>query len=314
MKRPWKLSYYKLLYFQKKIQYTKDKRFCRNFQRLLRRTSFIQLFIIHKFKINFILLSSKKYRFFFKLKIYYKLWVFSIFPILKKKKNQMLRPENIKILYSIFQKPQYIVRVKNFFNIKNKYWILSNLLIEKKFFLKVENWKYFSKSRLSLKTIFKTWTILNFDKSIVKYNRFIIFSSRKIKDFEQFIQIQGCQIKFKKFYYLDNTKDLSRWLLFRNNPKISLENFKNFKKECQKVLNKNHKNQQIDKVIHRFTLKILNWQRFYNRSFPSDILFMLIWNWLKKRHKKKSSKWLYNIYWKNSIIQEWIFSINRDRI
>lgn len=46
MKIPWKYSYHKLEKLQKKIKYKKNKRVCRNLQRLLQKTSFIQLLVI----------------------------------------------------------------------------------------------------------------------------------------------------------------------------------------------------------------------------------------------------------------------------
>lgn len=177
----WTLSSQKLFKLQRKIQETEKKnpRLCRNFQRLLFRTSELQLFIIHKIlqiqfqiswekkniayghrwpvsepifqetralqeKIIFPKLISKEYRFFLTRQMMNILWVFALYPILENKKKDQVLLTGLKssqiyeILCTFFKKPfiQYVMisQFSNFFNKKNKFWILSNLLIEKKFF------------------------------------------------------------------------------------------------------------------------------------------------------------------------------------
>lgn len=162
-----KYTYRKLLKFQKKIQETerKNPRLCRNFQRRLYRSSSIQFLIINEilqlqlkrsryqcgftnqYPIIFSKLIVKEYRYFLTRQIFNILWVFALSPILDNKKKDQIILTGLKdsqiypTIYTFFKKPfiQYIVisQFSNFFNQKNKYWILSNLLIEKKFFL---NW------------------------------------------------------------------------------------------------------------------------------------------------------------------------------
>lgn len=253
----WTLSSQKLFKLQRKIQETEKKnpRLCRNFQRLLYRTSELQLLIIHKIlqiqfkrsmgkkkiaydqlcwgpvpepifqetrkeKIIFPKLISKEYRFFLTRQILNILWVFTLSPILENKKNDQviltgLKSSQIyKIIGTFFKKPfiQYIIisRFSNFFNKKNKLWILSNLLMEKKIFFHwlksekanllsntVQPWqfKYMSYEKrsdlgllgeelpkghrkiptLSLKTTFENFTTLNFINSyipqVIKFNK-----------------------------------------------------------------------------------------------------------------------------------------------
>ena len=260
----WTLSSQKLFKLQRKIQETdkKNPRLCRNFQRLLYRTSELQLLIIHKIlqiqfkrsneanatrgqkkiaydqrwrpvpepifqetktiqeKIIFPKLISKEYRFFLTRQIMNILWVFALSPILENKKNDQviltgLKSSQIyKIICTLFKKPfiQYIIisQFSNFFNKKNKLWILSNLLMEKKFFFHwlksekanllsntVQPWqfKYMSYEKtkdlgllgeelpkghrkiptLSLKTTFENFTTLNFINSyipqVIKFNK-----------------------------------------------------------------------------------------------------------------------------------------------
>ena len=153
MERPWSFAYRKLLTFQKKIQYRKNARLCRNFQRLLNKTCFVRLLIIDKIlqkkdKQNFPnTLIGKKYQNYLRILIQNILWVFAISPFLEKEKNYpiiLTNKKSAKIyesLYTVFKESfvDHIVIIKfsNFFSKKNKYWFLSNVLIEKKFFL---NW------------------------------------------------------------------------------------------------------------------------------------------------------------------------------
>lgn len=159
----WNLITRKLIRLQKKIKKEKkNRRLCRNFQRLLYKMSFIQLLIICKIfkkrlfiksniyfyelqtfrKIKFFQLISKEYRFYFKNYIVKILWSLAIYPLLENNNNLLTGKYGIELfqnLYKFFSKSfiQYIIitQFSNFFNKKNKYWILSNLLIEKKFLL-----------------------------------------------------------------------------------------------------------------------------------------------------------------------------------
>ena len=232
----------KLFQLQRKIQETEKKnpRLCRNFQRLLYRTSELQLLIIQKIlqiqfkrsektsfeekaffqfqetrtiklghsRVFFSKLVSKEYRYFLKRQILNILWVFALSPIVENKKNDQIiltglkSSQVYKMIGPFLQKPwiQYIIisQFSNFFNKKNKLWILSNLLIERKFFLHwlksekkdllsntLEPWrlKYIHHEKtktLSLKTTLENWIhfhfmnsypspVIKFDKSLTKF-------------------------------------------------------------------------------------------------------------------------------------------------
>lgn len=280
----WTLSSQKLFKLQRKIQETENKnpRLCRNFQRLLYRTSALQLLMIHKIlqiqfkrsmsqkkiaydprcwapvpepifqetrtiqeKIIFPKLISKEYRFFLTRQIMNILWVFALSPILENKKNDQviltgLKSSQIyKIIGTFFKKPfiQYIIisQFSNFFNKKNKLWILSNLLMEKKFFFHwlksekanllsntVQPWqfKYMSYEKrsdlgllgeelskghqkmptLSLKTTFENFTTLNFINSyipqVIKFNKQI---QKSLAQLDHSLLNNGNKIGVRKF-------------------------------------------------------------------------------------------------------------------
>lgn len=113
-----------------------------NFQKL---NDIYQSGFLNQYPIIFSKLISKEYRYFLIQQIFNILWVFALSPILDNKKKDQIILTDLKdsqiypTIYTFLKKPfiQYITlsQFGNFFNRKNKYWILSNLLIEKKFFL-----------------------------------------------------------------------------------------------------------------------------------------------------------------------------------
>ena len=94
---------------------------------------------------------------------------------------------------------------------------------------------------------------------------------------------------------------------------ISYANIQNHQKELKLYLKKSA-NKPIDGIISKLNKKIFYWQKFYigpsasEAARMNDYLFWLIWYWLKKRHRNRGSKWLYNRYWKKSIYRKWKFS------
>ena len=84
----WNFVYQKLEKLQKKItenQSAKNKRICRNLQRLLQKTSFIQLLIIKNYvleKKSIVNLKYQKYRDFLNFKLKLQLWSFVLLPII----------------------------------------------------------------------------------------------------------------------------------------------------------------------------------------------------------------------------------------
>ena len=158
----WTFSYSKLFKLQQKIQKLGDKnpRQCRNFQRILRRSHLIQLLLINEigFCLQFQIkqanlqkpshfLNTQKYK---KKIIGSKrkqliiiLWVLAFSPLVQQKRKDpnIYATDNSSEIYEkfyrFFQQPSanYIL-INQFSNLfHNKYAILSNILIEKKFFL-----------------------------------------------------------------------------------------------------------------------------------------------------------------------------------
>lgn len=221
----WKFIYYKIFKIKKKIKNTAQKpRLCRNFQRLFRRTSFIQLFVISEILEIQLKKQKKDYKIFFDLnknlnncqKIFFSkliqteycyiltlqiekiLWILVLLPIFEKKEflKKILTGQSglniYKMLYTLLKKYsiKYIFRIYflNFFSQKNKYWILSNVLIEKKFFfywLKKDEHVYsnfflLEKNKIkfsSLNKIFIIFTLIEiFSKKINKETNIYYFS------------------------------------------------------------------------------------------------------------------------------------------
>ena len=174
-----------------------------------------------------------------------------------------------------------------------------------------------------------------FYKHLMEYNGLILLALKKKRDLRfshnsliYYAQTHGLKIKFIKFYSLDQGLHFLGWFFQKKNRSfegiISHKNINNHQKELKHCL-KTAKNKSIDKIIYELNQKILCWQKFYNCSMQfsktcsqidqksklNDDLFWLIWHWIKKRHINRSSKWLYNRYWKKSTSRRWIFSSNQ---
>nr|BBD21611.1 Group II intron, maturase [Rhipidosiphon lewmanomontiae] len=362
MKRPWFYGYSKLLKIQKAIHQSKKKniRLCRNYQRLLHRNSFVQLLIINEIlkedNLNFleIRFDSKKYRQFFKQDMIVRLWIFALSPILDNKRSLTYFQANeiYEIFYLYLKKPfvesVFFCKFSNFFSKKNKYWIISNISVEKKFFLnEVFNKNKSSKKIFSLKKIFKQLVIFHLQVNlkhqkqfpiskfyysakknfcllnnnrlsnleIFEYNTIVIFFLKQ--EFQGIYldpRMYGLKFQFYKFCFLKNGIDFLGWFFKKNKNylkvRASRKNFYNYKKELNKCFKKN---QPLDKIISNIRMKILNWRKWYTRTkIPrNNYFFWQIWYWLKKRHRKKSVKWLYSYYWEKSTSKKWILSVNK---
>lgn len=315
MKRPWKLAYQKLFYFQKKIAIIKTARHLRNSQRLLHRNRLVQLLVVQEFDLFDRKIVSKKYLTF---QIYSRLWVLSLWPICKQQNIKFLTgrksSEIYKILCTIFNNSNFhyifIGQFQNYFNQKTKYWILSNIFIEKKFFL---TW-------LKLRA-------LNYDHSYSLLKIFFLF----IESHRVFLLLE-----YKNFYLipLKNSSNSSSivslktgfyflgWFFKKESlfsREISHQNFQSHQNELRLLLKKS-KNQPVDKVIDLLNKKICRWKNFY---YPlefsimnklNDYLFWLIWQWIQKRHPNRGSKWLYTRYWKKITAKKWIFFSNNETL
>ena len=245
---------------------------------------------------------------------------------------------------------RYIVmsQLSNFFNKKTKKWLLSNLCIEKKLFFQ---W-FLPKPPGSfdhplLKKIFKNWIIFEcmdfiyfsiedqespFHQTFLECNHCLLISLKKKKNlsvlykcFHCLHQKFGFHVKFCQLYSLSEGLNFSGWFFRKNSTNflgvVSLQNITYHKKELQRCFkNSTLHNQSIDQTIFQLNQKIHSWQRFYKGSMKfsqtcsllNKFLFEQIWLWIKKRHRNKSSKWLYNRYWTISKWNQWIFSFNNE--
>lgn len=309
----WNKFLYRLLKIQNKINQTKFKiRFCRNYQRLLIRSYSIKLLIIGE------TLFLKNYQNLIYSYIIDQQWrlalkslIFKKFIILTNRNNNYIynhinqilnKSKNINLSQNIV-----VFQFENFFSQKNKLWILSNILIEKKIFLsRINNFRNYNLQKKSLKEIIQNLCVINNYQNILEYNNFIIFnfknSSQKfITNFSN----RGLMIKYYKKYKSFN--DFRKWL-FTN----QLKNIRIHQKQFYKYIKQ--KNEPLDQIILELNKQIHNWSYFYNISlyskFMNKYFFWRIWYWLKKRHQNKGSKWLYKKYWNKSTSQKWIFKSN----
>jgi len=309
----WNKFLYRLLKVQNKINQTRFKiRFCRNYQRLLIRSYSIKLLIIGE------ILFLKNYQNLIYSYIIDQQWrlalkslIFKKFIILTDQNNNYIynhinqtlnKSRNMNLSQNIV-----VFQFENFFSQKNKLWILSNILIEKKFFLsRINNFRNHNLQKKNLKEIIQNLCIINDYQNILKYNNFIIFnfknSSQKfITNFSN----RGLIIKYYKKYKSFN--DFKKWF-FTN----QLINIRIHQKQFYKYIKQ--KNEPLDQIIFDLNKQINNWSYFYNISFSSKFMnkyfFWRIWYWLKKRHRNKGSKWLYKKYWNKSTSQKWIFRTN----
>nr|ACM51439.1 RT/G2 intron protein [Caulerpa filiformis] len=233
-------------------------------------------------------------------------------------------------LYNIFKKkvdPQYIMITifNNFLSQKNKLWILSNLILERKYFL--SRIPYFRKQNIykkNLKTIIQHLCIKDFSSLIqetlgLEYNNIIIrILSHKFYNNQilyDFALTRGLNIQFNKTYPYSSIFFLG-WFFDGK-----IVNIRSHQKEFQKFLNKSQISRYtssfpLDQIIFELNKKIHHWRNFYNEpnlsKIMNDYFFWRIWFWLKKRHKKKGSKWLYEKYWNQSTSRKWILSSNNE--
>lgn len=214
-------------------------------------------------KIIFSKLVSKEYRYFLTGQIMNILWVFALSPILENKKNDLIiltgleSSQIYKIIGLFLQKPliKYILisQFSNYFNKKNKIWILSNLLIEKKFFFHwlkseklyrlsktVKPWQFkyvgYEKTKiLSLKTTLENFTNFHFMNTyipqILKFKEQIQESLTKyslqndkkmgIRKFRNKALILNGQKSFIKVYPPEKSLiNFQKSLFIKLNPKI----------------------------------------------------------------------------------------------
>nr|YP_009472778.1 hypothetical protein [Caulerpa manorensis]ARO74465.1 hypothetical protein [Caulerpa manorensis] len=332
----WQKFFYELVKFQKKINQNKSKRRnCRNFQRLLIRSPSIQFLIIGNLlarapNFNCIFNNIENTIYFY---IVDQQWILALSSLMSPKIVFLTGQKNYYIythLYKIFKKivdPQYIMITifDNFLSKKNKLWILSNLILERKYFL--SRIPYFRKQNIykkNLKTIVQHLCIKDFSSFIqetlgLEYNNIIIrILSHKFYNNQilyDFALTRGLNIQFNKTYPYSSIFFLG-WFFDGK-----IVNIRSHQKEFQKFLNKSQISRYtpsypLDQIIFELNKKIHHWRNFYNEpnlyKIMNDYFFWRIWFWLKRRHKKKGSKWLYEKYWNQSTSRKWVLSSNNE--
>nr|YP_009130540.1 RT/G2 intron protein [Tydemania expeditionis]CEO91070.1 RT/G2 intron protein [Tydemania expeditionis] len=349
MKRPWTLAIHKLSIL--KIQLINNKhispRICRNYQRLIRRSSFIQILIIHEIlqkevrENNFILknlLKPKYYQFLFHL-VSVRLWTIILFPLIIKENSltSKTKLEISQILFSSlklsFIKYVFICKFYHLLQKNNKYWIISHIFVEKKFFFYWLNTNIHSWPDQILKRLFQISIILNFINgyksdyqlnfsTFFEYNTILILLIKNEFDIKKFIQLthmKGLSIKLFKYYSIEQGINFLGWFFQKTSDDLTISITKTnlYKREIKKYL-KIHNNLPIDKIIYGLKRKINYWQRLSmggttkNNLKTHEYLFWQLWLWIKKRHKNKNSKWLYNKYWKKSTLSQWVLCCNNE--
>ena len=309
----WNKFLCRLLKIQKKINQTRLKiRFCRNYQRLLIRSYSIKLLIIGEIlflknhqNLIYSYIVDQQWR------LALKSLTFKKFIILTDQNNNYIYNHINQILNKSINmnlsQNIVVLQFENFFSQKNKLWILSNILIEKKFFLsRINSFRNYNLQKKSLKEIIQNLCVMNNYQNILEYNNFIILSFKNSS--QKFIInffTRGLTIKYYKKYKSFN--DFIKWF-FTN----QLVNIKIHQKQFYKYIK--HKNEPLDQIIFELNKQIYSWSYFYNISpfsnFMNKYFFWRIWYWLKKRHRNKGSKWLYKKYWNKSTSQKWIFKSN----
>nr|QKS32273.1 hypothetical protein [Caulerpa lentillifera] len=324
--------FHRLLKFQKKINKKKSEvRDCRNFQRLFIRSRSIKFLIIGN------LLSRHSLAFNFnnteKL-IIDQQWLLVLSALMSSKIVFLTGQKNYYIYNNLYKLKKKIGRLRgsvivtffdNFFSQKNKLWILSNLLVEKKFILsRIPSFQKRNIQKRNLKTIIQHLCIKDLFFLMqgtfgLEYNNFVIrgFSEKfanQVQDkiLYNFALTRGLNIKFNKTYPSHKIHFLGGFL----NGKMSLVNIRSHQKEFQKFLKMS--SFPVDKIILELNKKISIWRNFYNEpnlsKIMNDYFFWRIWYWLKKRHKNKGSKWLYEKYWNKSTSRKWILSSNHESL
>nr|YP_009519374.1 hypothetical protein [Pseudocodium devriesii]AYC65368.1 hypothetical protein [Pseudocodium devriesii] len=332
-----------LFKLQRKIQKEKNMRRRRNLQRLLFRNRSLQFLILCDFiqykcetKFDFLIWMQPKKRQSLLQNIRTQLWILVLEPCIDFH-IQHQTPNISHTLKKLGVQHIFLLQFSNDLNQIAKYWILSNILIDKKFFfywVKVKN-------SLPLKKLFLRFRIFDwkthfstlFKVPLLEFNNFYIQpigipTEIKTLDFQKSAHKKGLRIKFIKLISLEHGVSFLGWF-FQNTysgseHSISRTNFDSFKEEIKKFLQKTSY-QPLDKIIYNLKKKIWKWQHFYffesQRTEFNDSLiqfneFLLwqLWRCLRMRHKNKSFQWLYIRYWKDSTSQKWVFNVNTEKL
>jgi RNA-directed DNA polymerase len=93
------------------------------------------------------------------------------------------------------------------------------------------------------------------------------------------------------------------------------ENIKRVKRNLKRTL-VNNKQAKTDGIIYRLNTIIRGWGNYYRfcsawKSFHSldNIIFRWIWNWCKRRHPRKSKRWIQRLYFKkDNLNRNWVLT------
>lgn len=214
------------------------------------------------------------------------------------------------------------------FKFTNSYYFIKFYLKQQSYFPIYINKVLFAKNAIFHKCSLAEDAVSNY---WMEYSGFLLLPLTTKKNFqvihkfhENYAQIHGLNLKFIKLFSLYQGIHFLGWFFQKKvhhlTGSISSTNIQNHQKELKIYLTAPaNKNKPIDHIIYDFNQKIIHWQKFYNCSIKlsngevarlNDYLFWLIWYWLKKRHRTRNSKWLYNRYWKKSTYRKWRFSDN----
>nr|AYC64730.1 hypothetical protein [Boodleopsis sp. FL1161] len=306
----WNFIFRKIKNIQKRIKKNKNNyRRCRNLQRLMLKTRFIQLLVIKQiYKQNsFLFIEITNQHFLLKKKIQYRLWILALSPLYTNSNFLDIKDKKIYFKFcNFFKNPttNYISvnYFSNFLNKKSKKWLLTNLFIEKKFFI---NWiieiDYLSSEYTLLRKIIKNLFFLQFisffnktqeilylkkeyiyqknqSLNFIEYNGFFLIAFKNKKNllvFQKylfyFVQNHGLSLKYEKVCSLTQGLDFSGWIFQKKNNNfsavISPKNLYNHQRQIRRYLkHPSLKNKSVDQVIFELNQKIISWQKFYSCS------------------------------------------------
>lgn len=282
----WHKYGHQLIKFQNKInQNYRDPRECRNFQRLLIRSSCIKLLIIADSLLNNISIDT--------FSILDQQWLLA----LRRFFYQKIKTQSNKYIV--------VYEVHNFFSKKNKFWILSHFSLEKKWFL--SRLPFFTKH---IKKKIKYLSIQDFGNYFCKYNNCFFAVGINLNsncNFKLLAYQRGLVLKSIKTYWAyDFYKQINL-----NNIRVHQTYFQTYFKQITHGCPRFTRAIPIDQILWQLNQKIIFWQNHFclNSKLFNNYFFWRIWYCLKKRHKNKTSKWLYKKYWHKSTSSKWILCL-----
>ena len=134
-----------------------------------------------------------------------------------------------------------------------------------------------------------------------------------------FLKERGLNLKREKTQVTNKRKGFNFLGFAIGQPRIKLyvepqkEKVKKFLNEIREILWFNKQLEQKN-LIAKLNLVIRGWAMYYrysdaNKAFNQvdHEILNLIWKWVKRRHKSKSKKWIYNRYFNTIGDRKWLF-------